>query len=119
MRLTRNTVYSGERTVVPDVVRLFVNPDTASVLEKVTDGDYSAGIITAADARNIKKPKNLKLTEKTDILWAFVFNSAKAPFSKGNEKGFRPFHQLRFIPVPEDMKGKALSRSRVYREARA
>jgi len=110
MRLTRNTVYSGERTVVPDVVRLFVNPDTASVLEKVTDGDYSAGIITAADARNIKKPKNLKLTEKTDILWAFVFNSAKAPFSvKEMRKAFVLSTNLDSFPVPEDMKGKALS----------
>ena len=110
LRLDRNSVYKGERSAVPDIIRLYINADTASIAEKVHDGDYGAGIISSADAASLMSDKKLSLTERTDILWAFVFNSGREPFSfKDMRQAFVAATNISELSVPEHFKGHALS----------
>lgn len=74
LKLTKNTKYSGERLVVPDTVWLNINSDNASVLSRVLSGSYAGAFISAEQYSSLPEKHELLLTERQNVLWAFIFN---------------------------------------------
>lgn len=73
LTLFRNQSYSGENTVTPNAVYLYINSNLVTRTDKLSDGVYSACPVSVRQKALIEN-KNVTYTEFENSTWGFFFN---------------------------------------------
>lgn len=73
IRLEKNSLYTGSDKAVNDRVWVYYIGE-GTVADKIKDGPYVAGYVSASGAEQFKNKKGYTLTARSDVLWGYWFN---------------------------------------------
>lgn len=82
--LRRNGDYSGNSGVAPSAVYLNINTDYASVIQKLSDGSYSAATLPYYQKSALEEIDGLTIKEYQNATWSFLFNSSNEVLKNDN-----------------------------------
>ncbi len=81
VRLEKNPLYTGEEKALNDRVWIYYVEDETTVAEKIKNGTYDVGYVSAHDSVEFTDSKKFNTKARNDVLWGFWFNSANEDFS--------------------------------------
>ena len=84
LHLKANQDYNGDNTVLPTSVRLYVNPDNTTHLQKLISGSYDAAPLSSSDISALPSDLQFKTAKYKNIVWSLCFNNTSSLLSNGN-----------------------------------
>ncbi len=80
IRLEKNPLYTGEEKALNDRVWVYYITE-GSVADKIKEGPYDAGSVSAYEAEQFKNKKAYTLKSSSNVLWGYWFNLKSEMFS--------------------------------------
>lgn len=101
IRLEKNKLYTGPDKAKNTRVWVYYTGD-APISEKLKEGPYFAGYVTAEESLQFKNKENYTLTPRSDVLWGYWFNFKSDIFSSSNMRNAFASSVDKSVLIPPD-----------------
>ena len=81
IRLEKNALYTGEDKAQNDRVWVYFVEDASSVPDKIKNGTYDAGYLSANEVSSFENKEGYDIKSRSNVIWGYWFNCKSDVFS--------------------------------------